>query len=657
MRRIRNLAILVLVLAATLLSIVPKGQAAADWPPISQEELAMKDNPAEPGALAMILYREEKFETEHSIENYYFRIKIFNAEGKKYANIEIPFVKGDAQVQDVHARTIHPDGKIIESDAKVMEKLMVKEGDISILEKTFTLPDVIPGSIIEYRYKIQRDPGVFYNAYWRLQEELYTRRAHFVFIPYVPNDPGAPSLLWRAVRAPGVSPQKQKDGSYALDIQDMAGLEDEEFMLPEEELRGRVEFLYTDEQHTPNPKDYWDKVGKERADAQDKFIGKRSSIRDIVNQVTKPDDAPEVKLRKLYTRAQQIHNVDDEPKKTDQEAKRQKPKDNNNVDDVLKHGAGTNDDVNRFFEALAQAVGFEASDLWVALRTDGLFHPQFEDRKELDDLIVYVHAGDKTYFLDPSVALCPFGILPWYETNVTGLRPTKQGAVFVEIPPIPSADSVTARNLQLKLDPDGTLSGTLTIRFSGETALHYRHIARDEDDAGKKKLITDKVKEWMPSNAKFELTSVTGWDTPDTPLEAQGKLQLPGMAESVGRRLLLPIGFYEAGQRQLFDASARKQDIYFQYPYQDVDEIVVQLPAGFQAGALPAPQVVDPGGQLRYEISAKQDGTSLHVERKLIVGGLNFQAANYGALRKFFSTAKSNDEQQLVLQATASGNN
>jgi hypothetical protein len=642
---------------AAVIFLTQKAKAAADWPAISYDELALKDNPAEPGALAMILYREERVETQHSVENYYFRIKIFNEEGKKYANIEIPFLKGDAQVQDVHARTIHPDGKVIESEAKVMEKLVVKDGDLSILEKTFTLPDVTPGSIIEYRYKIQRDPDVFYDAYWRLQEDLYTRRAHFVFIPFNSDDPRAPSLLWRALRAPGVSPQKQKDGSFVLDIQDMPGLQDEEFMLPEDELRGRVEFLYSNEEHSKDPKEYWDRVAKERADAQDKFIGKRSTIRDIAAQTIKPDDAPEVKLRKLYARAQQIHNVDDEPKKTAQEEKRQKPKDNSNVDDILKRGSGTNLDVNRFFEALVQAAGFEASDVWIAARSEGMFHPEFQDRSELEDQVVYVHAGDKTYFLDPAVSLCPFGILPWSETNVTGLRPTKQGAVFVDIPPIPSANSVTQRDVQLKLDPDGTLSGTLTIRFTGETALSYRRNGRNEDDAGKKKIITDKVKEWMPSSAKFELTSVTGWDTPDTPLEVQGKLQIPGMAESVGRRLLLPIGFYEAGQRQLFDASARKQDIYFHFPYQDVDEITVQLPPGYQVGTLPPPETADPGGQLRYEISAKQDGTTLHVERKLVVGGLTYQSAYYSAIRKFFSTAKSNDEQQLVLQAAASSNN
>jgi len=57
----------------------------------------------------------------------------------------------------------------------------VKSGDVKILEKTFSLPDVTPGSIIEYRYKIQRDADALYNILWHIQDDLYTRRAHFVF--------------------------------------------------------------------------------------------------------------------------------------------------------------------------------------------------------------------------------------------------------------------------------------------------------------------------------------------------------------------------------------------------------------------------------------------------------------------------------------------
>ncbi|HEV3218747.1 MAG TPA: DUF3857 domain-containing protein [Candidatus Acidoferrales bacterium] len=653
MRPFRNLSVLCLLLAAIIFPLARRAHAAADWPAISQSELAMKENPAEPGAPAMILYREDVEDGNNFVENAYSRIKIFSDEGKKYADIEVPFIRGIEEVKDVHARTIHPDGKVIESDAKVMEKLLIKSGEIKILAKTFTLPDVTPGSVIEYRYKVQREPAL-YDCTWQIQEELYTRRAHFGFMPNQQQE--SYGLLWRTFRSTA-SPQKQKDGSYALDINDVPGVPDEEYMLPEDEVRGKIEFIYTKEDRPKDAKGFWDQTAKEMNDFQEKFVGKRPSVRDLVSQTIKTDDTPEVKLQKLYARAQQVHNTTDDPEKTAQEAKRQKTKDNNNVDDVLKHGYGDSGDIDYLYSAMAQAAGFESSIVWVASRNKHRFHPEMQDREELNDYLVWVHAGDKEYFLDPGVHYCPFGVLPWYETEITALRPTKQGAVYLKIPGSPSSSSITERIVNVNLDPDGTLSGTLVVRFRGERAFSRRQIAHDEDQEGKKKVITDEVKGWLPSSGKFELTSITGWDNSDAPLEVQGKLKLPGMAESVGHRLLLPIGLYEAGQRQMFDASARKQDIYFHYPYEDVDDITIQLPAGWQAGTLPAPQVVDPGGQLKYEISAKQEGNSLRVQRRLVVGGIIYPLDSYSAVRKFFSTAKSNDEQQLVLQAAASGNN
>jgi hypothetical protein len=654
MRRVKNVAVLCLLLAGALFFLVPRGQAAADWPPISQEELAMKENPAEPGAKAMILYHEDIVNGNNFSEAIYSRMKIFSDEGKKFADVEVPFAKGFEEIKEVRFRTIHPDGKIIESDAKILEKLLVKAGDIKVLAKTFTLPDVTPGSVIEYKYKIQREPAL-YDAIWRIQGELYTKHAHYSFLPY--SGEGALPLIWRSFRAGTVTPQRQKDGSFVLDVNDVQGLPNEEFMLPEDELRGKIQFVYVEEEHPKESKEYWDKIAKNMAESQEKFMGKRPSVRDLVAQTIKPEDSPEAKLQKLYVRAQQVHNIDDDPEKTSQEAKRQKTKDNNNVDDVLKHGYGDSGDIDYLYGAMTQAAGFDSSIVWVASRNKHRFHPDLQDRRELNDYLVWVHSGDKDYFLDPGVHYCPFGMLPWYETDIPALRPTKQGAVYLLIPGTPSASSVTERKVDLTLDRDGSLLGTLTIRYTGERAFSRRQNAHDEDAEGKKKLITDEIKDWLPSSAKFDLISITGWDDASVPLEVQGKLRLSGMGEAVGRRLLLPVGLYEAGQRQLFDASARKQDIYFHYRYQDVDDITIQMPAGVQAGTLPAPQVLDPGGQLRYEISAKQEGNSLHVHRQLVVGGILYPAGSYSAIRHFFSAAKSNDEQQLVLQATASGSN
>jgi hypothetical protein len=653
--RCRNkFAIFILAIAAASPLCTLPAHAATDWPPIAPDELALKDNPASPNSLAMILFREETVNSKDSTEIYYYRIKIFTEEGKKRADIEIPFVKGLFDVKDIHARTIHSDGKIIDFSGQVIDKLVVKSGDVKVLEKTFTLPDVTPGSIIEYRYKIQRDADQRYNILWHIQEDIYTKRAHFIFQPYQGND--APALLWRSSNlAAGVAPQKQKDGSWALDVHDVAGLPDEEYMLPEDELRGHLEFVYSNEQRSKDAKLYWDNVAKSKIEFQDSFVGKRGSVRDLVGRLIISDDLPEQKLRKLYARAQQIHNVDADREKTSQEAKRDKTKDNNNVDDVLKHGTGDSADIDYFFVALAQAAGFDSGLVWITPRNERRFDPALQDRRMLDDFIVVVHAGDKDYFLDPGAALCPFGQLPWYETAVSGLRPTKQGAVFVAVPPTSGSDSAIARRAQLTLDEsDGSMSGTLCITYTGQRALARRRDALNQDETGKNKIITDEVKAWFPTNAKFELTSITGWDKPDTPLEVQGKLTLPSMAESVGRRVLLPLGLYEAGRPQMFQTTSRKQDIYFHFPYAEQDDITIQFPKGWHAESLPEPDVINPGGLLRYEIAAKQEGDALHVQRKLVVGGLVYPVDSYLAVRKFFGAAKQGDEKQLVLQTVPS---
>jgi len=654
MNALRRLVIFICIAAAAAIIADRPVGAANDWPAISQDELAMKSNPRDPGSSAMILFRQDTFDSKTSAEDCYFRLKIFTDEGKKYGDIEIPFIRGDEDIKDVHARTIHPDGKAIDFDSKVMEKVVVKAGDLKVLEKAFTLPDITPGSVIEYKYKILRDADALYGFTWTIDSDLYTQHAHFGFVPYTGNN--APALLWRTFRS-SASPQKQKDGSYVLDVTDVPGVPSEEFMLPEGELRGRVDFVYTEEEHTKDPKDYWDNYGKLRADVEGKFMTKKGLIQSAVAQTVKPSDSPEDKLRALYAKAQAVHNTDNDPEKTAQETKRDKTKQNNSLEDVLKHGAGSGTEIDYLFAAFAQTAGFDSGIVHVATRDKRRFHPDMQDRAELNDVLVWVKAGDKEYFLDPGVHNCPFGLLPWYETDVTALRGTKQGVVYLTVPGANAEGSVTERDVRVKLEDDGSLSGTLTIRYTGERAFARRQNALNEDDAGKQKLIKDEVADWLPSGAKFDITSITGWDDPNVPLEVQGKLKIPGVAESVGRRMLLPIGLYEAGQRQLFEASARKQDVYFHYAYQDVDDVVIQLPAGMKVDALPAPQMLDPGGRLKYQISATPDGDGVHIHRVLTVGGILYPAKSYGAVRQFFATAKSNDEQQLVFQSTSPAGN
>ena len=658
MLRRNRIMVTALLLAAGVFSSY-SAHAAADWPPVAPQDLSLKDNPAEPGAAAMILYREEIINNKDFHDFYsehFYRIKIFNDSGKKYADVELPSSKIFGEVRDVHGRTIHPDGKVIEFDGKVLDKLLAKAGDLKVQAKAFSLPDVTPGSIIEYTYKVQLPSAYLAPANWAVQDAVYTRRGHFVYRPFTGGTTAA--LLWRAMHLGDIKPpHKESDGSWAMDVNDVPGLPEEDFMLPLNEVRGRIEFYYTQERHTADAKQYWDNIAKIWADEDEKFIGKRGSIRELAQQVTAGADSPESKLRKLYARAQAIHNFDYDPEKTVQEAEREKAKKDTSVDDVLKRGTAGKFNVNRFYVALAQAAGFDAGITWVRARTLSFFHPEMQDRLELNEALVWVHAGDKDYYLDPGNPFCPFDMLPWYETFTTSMRPTKLGAIFTETPLPPAAQSTTYRIAQFTLDPDGSLAGTFTIRYTGQGAFIRRMDARNQDETGRKKMVTDEVKSLLPSSATFELTTLSGWEKNGEPLEAVGKVSMPNIATVAGRRVLLQLSAYTTGTRQRFESTKRTQDVYFAYPSAIADDFTIQLPANLQTATIPNPKLYNLGNEFHYEIAVKQENSALHVQRKINVNGVLYPVDSYRDIRSFYSLAKSYDEQQVVLQSAAGGSN
>src|SRR5207302_3478979 len=68
-------------------------------------------------------------------------------------SIDIPYL-GGSSIKDVAARTIKPDGTIIEIKKEdVLERTIVKVSGLKLKAKSFAMPGVEPGAIIEYRWK------------------------------------------------------------------------------------------------------------------------------------------------------------------------------------------------------------------------------------------------------------------------------------------------------------------------------------------------------------------------------------------------------------------------------------------------------------------------------------------------------------------------
>ncbi len=362
-----------------------------------------------------------------------------------------------------------------------------------------------------------------------------------------------------------------------------------------------------------------------------------------------------MKLQKIYARVQQIHNTSYDIRKTEQEHKREKEKENSNVEDVWKRGYGNGREINWLFLALARAAGFEAHAVFASDRRNYFFYPALMDAHKLDSDLVVVKVNAKDVFCDPGAAFTPFGMLMWPETAVPGLEIDKDGGTWIQTMVPDSSASRVLRKADLALSESGDLEGKLTITYSGLEAMRRRLEELHEDEADRKKFLEDQAKEYIPAASEVELTNKPDWSSSTPPLIAEFKLKIPGWVAGAGRRALLPIGIFSANEKRVFEHTERVHPIYFEFPSQKEDDVRVSLPLGWEISSLPPAQNQDAKAAV-YTLKAEKDKGSLHLSRKLNLDLMLLDQKYYATLRNFFQVVRTGDEEQIVLQpiATAS---
>jgi len=203
----------------------------------------------------------------------------------------------------------------------------------------------------------------------------------------------------------------------------------------------------------------------------------------------------------------------------------------------------------------------------------------------------------------------------------------------------------------------GDLEGKLTVTFTGLQAMTRRVEELHSDDVEKKKYLEEQVKEYVPVAVELDLTNQPDWKSSSQPLVAEFNLKIPGWVSGAGRRALLPVGIFSTPEKHIFEHTNRVQPLYFEFPFEKVDDVTIDLPLGWQVQTLPPPQKQD-GHVVVYNLEAEKDATSVHLSRRLTVDLMLLDVKYYMALRNFFEVVRTGDEQQIVLQpGTASASN
>ena len=634
-------------------------QELPELPPITPEDLALKDNPASPGAQALILYYAVDTDNTKSTETHAVRIKVFTEEGKKHANIEIPYFDKASRVEEIRARTVGPDGKAAEFADQIYDREIVKAKRFRVNAKVLTLPNVQVGGIIEYSYRLHfkgnipdlfRHPAGYWitsgftypAAEWTIQQDLPVRHAHFTLHPVK----GAAIQEHHVAMPENRTARTMGDGTLQLDMDNVPAYEEEEYSPPEGNLKTRVDLYYAAGFY--GARNYWMELGRRRAETYDAFIGKSKGIQREAARLVAASDSSEAKLRKIYGRVQQIRAVSYESEKTEKERKQENLKGNKNAEDVLNRGYAFANEINLLFVALARAAGLEAYPVLLRSRASSLFMEDFPNEYQLNAMVVEAHAESKVVFLDPATRFCPYGLLPWEEADAGGVRVDVFKPDVGSTPASKSTDALTRRKADLRLTVLGGLQGRVEVTYFGHEALSRRLEALREDEPARRKELEESMKNGLAQGATVKLLSSDGWESPESPLKAEFEIEVPNFATETGRRLVLPLGVFHTNQRNPFPSPRRVHPIYFGYPQETYEEVKLELPPGMQAESLPAAKKADQGAAY-YEFSIEREGSKLQMKRTLRISSSFIKQEQYSILRGFYERVLAGDSQQGTL--------
>ena len=637
--------------------------AADAWTPPTPEELSMTSCPQAPGARAIYLFREQITEDAMHMYSVHIRVKVLTDAGKDMGNVELSYAhggRGQLNVDEVGGRTIHPDGTVIPFTGKPYDKLISKVNESKYMAKVFSLPDVTVGSILEYHYKLRYDDRYYISPDWYIQDELFTRKVHFLWRPteaeLLTNDDRGQltsRIAWTPILPAGIEVHQERGANGKLTLEVSANgippIAREEHMPPLNSFTYRVLFYYTPYRGMD---DYWKNEGKYWARQRDKFIGPGPAVKAAVQEMVKATDTPEQKLRTIYAATQTLENTDLTRNHSTSEDKAQGLGEIRTTDDILRRRRGSGDQLTALFVAMARAAGMKAYLMGVTNRERSIFYPPYLSTSQLDDDIAIVNYDGKDTYFDPGVRFCPFGHLAWQHARTSGVRQVDGGAVLAETPKEVYKMSQVKRVADLTMDDRGVVSGTILITYAGVPAMRWRQLSVSADESAVRHDLLEQVQSLLPGGMQLTFASMTALDDYEKPLVVKFDVSGP-IGSPAGKRLLVPGALFESNRKAMFTSEKREQAVDFDYGLVIQDAVRIKLPQTLTIESLPSEAKAEFQGFAAFNAKPESTPTAFTMRRNYALGEFFFSPSEYSNLRKFFQTMEAADQQSVVLKQVA----
>ncbi|MCU0348323.1 MAG: DUF3857 and transglutaminase domain-containing protein [Saprospiraceae bacterium] len=588
--------------------------------------------------------------------NHHRRLKILNKQGFGQADVAIPFYTYNArEAFAFEAAVIHlPNGQQINLTKK--DVFIEKINEYYSLAK-FTFPQVTEGCVIEYKYLIT-SKSIYELREWYFQEEIPVRyseirvnfpeeRMSFVYL-YQGNE--------------GMVGREEKDGSMRYEgkngslffskkrfvMENVPAMKEEGYVTTMDDYRARIRFQLNEVLLAGGRLEKimtdWKLLQKEIKEQP--YLGeqllKKGNHKKMVEQLLPLATnlaTDKEKASFFYDYLTKNIKWDERYSMFTSPLK---------LSEIFEQGTASSGELNIMLCVLLEAAGVKANPVLLSTRSHGKMYEQYPILDQFNHLIVLAELGGKPVYMDATNPLRPMGYPSVAALNGRGLRLDFEAGepTWVSIPaPKDGADVIV---FDLKLDEEGTLSGTVTGAHKGYNAIAEReYFMANSTGAHWQKRLSERFPDAQLLDARtgnLHETTKTFYDTL--------QINIPNAAQVTGDYLYLPPVVYSEFDENLFKVKERNYPVDIPYPFLSQVVMNLTMPAGYVMES--HPEMTDfsipaGGGNFFFGIATKPGGvyqfsTKVNVSKQL------FTPAEYPALKEMFDLLVKKQGEMIVLK-------
>lgn len=642
---------------------------------VSEEEVAEVVHKSDPEARASILYRKTNTKFKYNQNNSSFqaiidvheRIKIYSKEkGGNVATVEVPLYKGygaaDDKLINLKGSTYTLEGGKVKATKLASDGIFLENYTDYLDIKKFTMPNIIDGAVIEYKYTIitpyigDLSPYYFQETipvdmvemkFWAPEYMVYKIHNKGMYSFDIKREKKRDKIRLKireeANRLAGGSQTRVQDidlesNGYEVVLSDVPALKEEDFISNLNTYRSGIEFelSYTKFPNSPikNYSTSWGAVAKDINDSKN-FGGqlKESNFfKKTLANVISDSSSKEEKIAQLFefVRSNIIWNG----QKGIYTSK--------GVKKAFEEKKGNSADINLLLVGLLRAAGIDSNPVLISSKSNGI--PLFPTRNGFDYVIASVGSGSNPLLLDASYKLSAPQILDIELLNWNGRMINADGtsrSVSLNAPKM----AVHNNFVSVDIDKDLVLHGNSKNRYTGHYGMDVRKTYINLD-AGDQR---DKMEQ---ENEFIEIENIDFKEIENIykPLVVEYNFISENCIEEIGGKLYLSPLLNMTPSQNYFKSENRQYPIDFGYAKDDRYNITIKIPEGYKVETLPEKLSInlkDGMGTFRFNVS-ESNGVITVVEQKSI-NRSKFGAAFYSDLQQYYKMILEKEAEKIVL--------